>query len=328
MTWLAIYALRDQARARQRNPAPPSPARPARRGSRRRARSPSPPAPPPAPPSTAPPRESARPPPAAASDSEPDQLEHLRQRLRQRPGPRPDSLPPTSSNTSAIARGVLKSSASASRNASSRDAGGEPGEVPPEPPRCCSDGTSPGSPRRPRYRVLPEEVPQPLDLRHRLLHLLRPERQRLPVVPRDQVGDDRLAPVAVERLARAGRCCPPISTSSRRRSRPSRCASRSGRTGRPAASDWAISFSWWGKTRSEPPPWIAKEAPSSCSAITEHSMCQAGPPRAPGRVPGGVLALLVSPSRGRSRARSSLSEAEPASSPWSMSSGRRLESLP
>ena len=63
--------------------------------------------------------------------------------------------------------------------------------------------------------------------------------------------------------------------------------------GRPAASDCAISFSWWGKTRSEPPPWIANDGPSSASAIAEHSMCQPGPPRPPGRVPARVLALLV-----------------------------------
>ena len=45
-----------------------------------------------------------------------------------------------------------------------------------------------------------------------------------------------------------------------------------------AASVCAISFSWWGKTRSEPPLWISKSAPSSFSAIAEHSMCQPGRP--------------------------------------------------
>ncbi len=45
-----------------------------------------------------------------------------------------------------------------------------------------------------------------------------------------------------------------------------------------AASVWAISFSWWGKIRSEPPLWISKSAPSSFSAIAEHSMCQPGRP--------------------------------------------------
>ena len=45
-----------------------------------------------------------------------------------------------------------------------------------------------------------------------------------------------------------------------------------------AASVWAISFSWWGKTRSMPPPWMSKSAPSSFSAIAEHSMCQPGRP--------------------------------------------------
>ena len=48
-----------------------------------------------------------------------------------------------------------------------------------------------------------------------------------------------------------------------------------------------------GEDEVEPPPWIAKSAPSSFSAIAEHSMCQPGRPVAPGRVPAGVLALLV-----------------------------------
>ena len=63
--------------------------------------------------------------------------------------------------------------------------------------------------------------------------------------------------------------------------------------GRPAASDWAISFSWWGKTRSEPPPWIANEAPSSASAIAEHSMCQPGRPGPQGESQLRVLAGLA-----------------------------------
>ena len=45
-----------------------------------------------------------------------------------------------------------------------------------------------------------------------------------------------------------------------------------------AARVCAASFSWWGKTRSEPPPWMSKPTPSSCSAIAEHSMCQPGRP--------------------------------------------------
>ena len=97
--------------------------------------------------------------------------------------------------------------------------------------------------------------------------------------------------------------------------------------GRPAASDWAISFSWWGKTRSEPPPWIANEAPSSCSAITEHSMCQAGPPGPQGESQEVSSSALCAFQSAKSSG-SSFSDSEPASSPWSMSSVRRLESLP
>ena len=65
-------------------------------------------------------------------------------------------------------------------------------------------------------------------------------------------------------------------------------------SGRPrAASVWAISFSWWGNTRSEPPPWISKSRPRICSAIAEHSMCQPGRPSPHGRLPPAVLALLA-----------------------------------
>ena len=52
-----------------------------------------------------------------------------------------------------------------------------------------------------------------------------------------------------------------------------------------AASVCAASFSWWGKIRSLPPPWISNGAPSVASAIAEHSMCQPGRPLAPRRVP-------------------------------------------
>ena len=45
------------------------------------------------------------------------------------------------------------------------------------------------------------------------------------------------------------------------RGRPRRCAASSGRTPSPAARDCAISFSWCGKTRSSPPPWMSNAAP-------------------------------------------------------------------
>ena len=81
-----------------------------------------------------------------------------------------------------------------------------------------------------------------------------------------------------------------------------------------AASVCAISFSWWGKTRSMPPPWIAKSAPSSFSDIAEHSMCQPGRPS-----PQGDGQEVSSPSlwpfQSAKSSGSSLSEAVPASSP-------------
>ena len=45
-----------------------------------------------------------------------------------------------------------------------------------------------------------------------------------------------------------------------------------------AASVCAISFSWCGKTRSDPPPCTSNGMPSTVSAIAEHSMCQPGRP--------------------------------------------------
>ena len=53
------------------------------------------------------------------------------------------------------------------------------------------------------------------------------------------------------------------------------------------------SFSWWGKTRSLPPPWISK---SSAEQLLRHRRALDVPARAaapPRRVPRGVLALLM-----------------------------------
>ena len=43
-------------------------------------------------------------------------------------------------------------------------------------------------------------------------------------------------------------------------------------------SDCTSSFSWWGKTRSRPPPWISKWRPRYFMLMAEHSMCQPGRP--------------------------------------------------
>src|SRR5439155_24600364 len=45
-----------------------------------------------------------------------------------------------------------------------------------------------------------------------------------------------------------------------------------------AAQDWAISFSWCGKMRSWPPPWMSNLSPRSFIDMAEHSMCQPGRP--------------------------------------------------
>lgn len=46
----------------------------------------------------------------------------------------------------------------------------------------------------------------------------------------------------------------------------------------PNALDWAISFSWCGKIRSNPPPWTSKAVPRYLCAMAEHSRCQPGRP--------------------------------------------------
>ena len=68
-----------------------------------------------------------------------------------------------------------------------------------------------------------------------------------------------------------------------------------------AQVDWAISFSWCGKTRSMPPPWMSNTSPRCCQLIAEHSMCQPGRPgrrdagrRRPGRLAGLAIRNLRS----------------------------------
>ena len=94
-----------------------------------------------------------------------------------------------------------------------------------------------------------------------------------------------------------------------------------------AASVCAISFSWWGKIRSEPPPWISKSTPRIASAMAEHSMCQPGRPS-----PQGDSHQVSSPSlRAFQSAKScgaSFTSAESSPSPCCISSSGRLESLP
>ena len=94
-----------------------------------------------------------------------------------------------------------------------------------------------------------------------------------------------------------------------------------------AASVCAISFSWCGNTRSEPPPWTSKSTPSSSSAMAEHSMCQPGRPS-----PQGELQLVSSPSfvafQSAKSCGARLSAAASSPSPCRISSVGRFESLP
>ena len=123
--------------------------------------------------------------------------------------------------------------------------------------------------------------------------LLVGEGERLAVVAGDQVGDHRLAPVAVERLGEledvalrlrhlllVGLDHPVVHPDPGERDAP----------GRLGLGDLVLVV---GEDEVEPPPWIAKSAPSSFSAIAEHSMCQPGRPGPQGESQRGVLALLV-----------------------------------
>ena len=183
-----------------------------------------------------------------------------------------------------------------------------------------------GLPRLPR-RALAEEVPQPLDPRPRLLELLGAEGQRLAVVAREQVGDDRLAPVAVERLGEledvalrlrhllaVGLDHPVVHPD------PGEGPAR-----RLGLRDLVL---------------VVGEDEVGAAAVDRERRRPARPPPSPstrcasraGRVP------RASPSRcprppcrafqSAKSSRSSFSDSEPASSPWSISSVPRLESLP
>ncbi len=82
-----------------------------------------------------------------------------------------------------------------------------------------------------------------------------------------------------------------------------------------------------GEDEVEAAAWMSKSAPRSFSAIAEHSMCQPGRPSPHGDGHDGVLPGLRAFHSAKSSG-SSFRLAVPASSPWSISSGSRLESLP
>src|SRR5215203_620730 len=158
-------------------------------------------------------------------------------------------------------------------------------------------------PSRRINRVLPKEVPKPLDPGNRFLHLPLAKSQRLPVMPRDQISDHSLTPVGIERSREL--------------------------------KDVAFRFRHLRRPGLDHPvvhPEPGKGAPRPLGlgdlvlVVGEDEVRTA-------TVDGEGGAQLVSSwglcafQRAKSR-RSCFSEAEPASSPWSMSSGRRFESLP
>ncbi len=60
-----------------------------------------------------------------------------------------------------------------------------------------------------------------------------------------------------------------------------------------AARVWAASFSWWGNSRSEPPPWMSKPTRKLLLRHRRALDVPARPPGTPRRRPEGVLALLA-----------------------------------
>ena len=89
---------------------------------------------------------------------------------------------------------------------------------------------------------------------------------------------------------------------------------------------WAISFSWCGKTRSMPPPWMSNVSPSIFQLMAEHSMCQPGRP-----LPHGLSQPGSSPGEGFHRTKSMASRLYGATStraPAIISSSGRPESRP
>ena len=252
--------------------APPSPSRAARRAGGRPRPSPSPPAPAP--------RRSAS---STASARralllreqrlEPQHAEHLAQVAVA--GPlgqlvrRPDPLVQRRQRLA-----VLKSSASASKNAS----------------RCTasSSGESPAASRRPASRIRRAALPAASSDSG-------VNDERLPVVAGGEVQDQRLAADLVEHLGQ------PADVADRLghllalgRPRACRCASTSAPAACPRpATVWAISFSWCGKTRSMPPPWMSNSEPQQLLGHRRALDVPARPAAPPRRVPRRVLALLV-----------------------------------
>ncbi len=91
----------------------------------------------------------------------------------------------------------------------------------------------------------------------------------------------------------------------------------------PKPRAWAISFSWCGKIRSMPPPWMSKAAPRYLWAIAEHSRCQPGRPRPHGVSQlgsPGLTAFHMAKSRG------SRLPVSPSSEGWRRSSRSWLDS--
>ena len=124
----------------------------------------------------------------------------------------------------------------------------------------------------------PEDVSQAIRSRRRLLHHLVVEVDRL--APGSRTDGTRAALPDPRRRARSAtsRRCRATWTSSPASSSSMPLCIQILANAWPRLRDCASSFSWCGKRRSFPPPWISNSEPRNFSAMAEHSMCQPGPP--------------------------------------------------
>ena len=154
-------------------------------------------------------------------------------------------------------------------------------------------------------------------LRPRLLERLVGEVDRLAPVRRHEEEEQRLAAPRVEHVAERDDRCRATSTSSRRRSSSIPLCIQTRANSWPSARDCASSFSWCGKTRSSPPPWISNAGPRMLLRHRRALDVPARPARAPTASPTtvsspGLFAFQSAKSRG-----SSFSGFGSCSSTWS-----------
>ena len=159
-----------------------------------------------------------------------------------------------------------------------------------------------GSASPPTSLARVDEVLDPPVRRGGLVQRRRRVLDRRAVVRRAEVVAQLDRTPLLDDLARPAACCRATSTSSRRPSSPSRCASSTARSRRRPPTDCAISFSWCGKMRSRPPPWMSNVGPRYFVGHRRALEVPARPAAAPRRRPRASARPAWPPSTARSRA--------------------------